>query len=77
MFTGLIKRWQKLLVFKTIFFDTKSKISSKIGDSIAINGACLTVVKITNDTFTVELSPESQKSLQWKTTKMRFIWNQP
>ena len=32
----------------------------KIGDSIAINGVCLTVVQIQGKTFSVELSPETQ-----------------
>ncbi len=41
----------------------KAKFKPKIGDSIAINGACLTVVKLSSDTFSVELSPESQKLL--------------
>ncbi len=33
----------------------------KLGDSIAINGTCLSVVSIESDGFTVELSPETQK----------------
>ena len=32
---------------------------TKIGDSIAVNGACLTVVKINGSTFEVDLSPET------------------
>ena len=31
----------------------------KLGDSIAVNGACLTVVARTEDTFNVDLSPET------------------
>lgn len=31
----------------------------KIGDSIAVNGACLTVVRFDEATFTVELAPET------------------
>lgn len=41
----------------------KSKYKANIGDSIAINGACLTVVQVNADGFAVELSPESQKLL--------------
>jgi riboflavin synthase len=41
----------------------KSTYRPKIGDSIAINGACLTVVSISDDLFSVELSPESQNLL--------------
>ncbi|MCG8551888.1 MAG: riboflavin synthase [Desulfobacterales bacterium] len=31
----------------------------KIGDSIAVNGVCLTVVSYTKDTFTVDVMPET------------------
>lgn len=49
--------------FKNNYLTLNAKYHPKIGDSIAINGACLTVVRITSDTFTVELSPESQNIL--------------
>ena len=41
----------------------KAEYKPKIGDSIAINGACLTAISIGNGTFSVELSPESAKTL--------------
>ncbi len=41
----------------------RADYSPKIGDSIAINGACLTAIAISSDTFSVELSPESQQTL--------------
>ncbi|PUE67179.1 riboflavin synthase [Arcobacter lacus] len=69
MFTGLIREMAKVVSFKNNFLTLKAKYHPKIGDSIAINGACLTVVKITNDTFTVELSPESQKILAMENYK--------
>ena len=47
----------------------KAKHKAKLGDSIAINGACLTVIKILNDGFSVELSPESQKLLAMENYK--------
>lgn len=53
----------KVVSFKNSFLTLSAIYNPKIGDSIAINGACLTVVKVTSDTFTVELSPESQKIL--------------
>ncbi len=37
----------------------KAKHVAKLGDSIAINGTCLSVVSIESDGFTVELSPET------------------
>ncbi|WP_417333185.1 riboflavin synthase [Halarcobacter sp.] len=63
MFTGLIREMAKVVSLQNNFLTLKAKYSPKIGDSIAVNGACLTVVRFTNDTFTVELSPESQKIL--------------
>ncbi len=63
MFTGLIREIAtvKSLVGSTLTI--KAKLKAKLGDSIAINGACLTVIAINSDGFSVELSPESQKHL--------------
>jgi riboflavin synthase len=63
MFTGLIREIAtvKSLVGSTL--TVKSSYRAKLGDSIAINGACLTVIKVTDDGFAVELSPESQNLL--------------
>ena len=53
----------EVISLKNNFLTLKAKHKAKLGDSIAVNGACLTVVRFTSDTFTVELSPESQKIL--------------
>ena len=37
----------------------KANHKPKLGDSIAINGTCLSVISIESDGFTVELSPET------------------
>lgn len=37
----------------------KANHKAKLGDSIAINGTCLSVVSVESDGFTVELSPET------------------
>lgn len=63
MFTGLIREMAKVVSLKNSFLTLKAKHKPKIGDSICVNGACLTVVKVMQDTFSVELSPESQKIL--------------
>jgi len=63
MFTGLIREKATVKSFVGSRLVIKSNYKAKIGDSIAINGACLTVVKANNDGFEVELSPESQKLL--------------
>jgi len=59
----------QVVSFKNNFLTLKAQYTPKIGDSIAINGACLTVVRFTSDTFTVELSPESQKILAMENYK--------
>lgn len=69
MFTGLIREMAKVVSFNNSYLTLKAEYLPKIGDSIAINGACLTVVKISKDTFTVELSPESQKILAMENYK--------
>ncbi|WP_373035229.1 riboflavin synthase [Sulfurimonas sp.] len=63
MFTGLIREVATVKGFSGSELSIKSKHKAKLGDSIAINGACLSVVKVLNDGFSVELSPESQKLL--------------
>ena len=63
MFTGLIREMAEVSSFANNILTLKANYSPKIGDSIAINGACLTAIKISDNTFSVELSPESQKTL--------------
>ena len=63
MFTGLIREIAKVKSFAGSTLSINSKYKANLGDSIAINGACLTVVKVDADGFSVELSPESQKLL--------------
>ena len=63
MFTGLIREIATVKSFSGSELSIKSKHRAKLADSIAINGACLSVVKVLNDGFSVELSPESQKVL--------------
>ncbi len=63
MFTGLIREIAEVLSLNNSFLTLKAKYKPKIGDSIAVNGACLTVVRVASGTFSVELSPESQKVL--------------
>ena len=59
----------KVVSFQNNYLTLKAKYQPKIGDSIAINGACLTVIKVGSGTFSVELSPESQKILAMENYK--------
>jgi riboflavin synthase len=63
VFTGLIREMADVLSLKNGFLTLKAEYKPKIGDSIAVNGACLTVVRVATGTFTVELSLESQRIL--------------
>jgi len=63
VFTGLIREMAKVESFSNNILTLKAEYIPKIGDSIAVNGACLTVIKIGNKNFSVELSPESSSIL--------------
>ena len=60
MFTGLIREMATVQGYQNNELRVKADYQPKIGDSIAINGACLTVIKLFADGFSVELSPETQ-----------------
>lgn len=63
MFTGLIRELAKVESFSNNILTLKANYKPKIGDSIAVNGACLTVIKIAGNSFSVQLSPESTNLL--------------
>lgn len=69
MFTGLIREIANVKSLAGSTLTIKAKHKAKLGDSIAINGACLTVVNVLNDGFAVELSPESQNLLAMENYK--------
>src|SRR3989338_4817382 len=66
MFTGLIEdvgrvyRWQARRGAGTLTVTTRLPLGEMgLGSSIAVNGACLTMVDKAQDRFTVEVSPET------------------
>ncbi len=69
MFTGLIREMAKVLSYQNSTLTLKAEYKPKIGDSIAINGACLTVTDIQAGQFSVELSPESTSVLAMENYK--------
>jgi riboflavin synthase len=69
MFTGLIREMAEVKSFANNTLTLRAKYKAGIGDSIAINGACLTVTQLHADGFSVELSPESQKILAMENYK--------
>jgi len=60
MFTGLIREVAKVNSFNNGKLNIKSNLNPKIGDSIAINGICLTVTKSAKDYFEVFVAKETQ-----------------
>lgn len=66
MFTGIIEELGKISSLSKSANGAKIKISAKIvtdktneGDSIAVNGVCLTALEITSNSFTADVSNET------------------
>lgn len=56
MFSGLVREFAKVRFYSNQILCLESKMRPKIGDSIAVNGACLTAIDSTDMYFSVELS---------------------
>lgn len=69
MFTGLISELGEVVSFNDELLKIKAKHKPKLGDSIAINGACLTVVEFDNMSFCVQLSHESKANIACENLK--------
>lgn len=62
MFTGIIEETGKILAITSnkIIVECNSVLEdSKFGDSIAVNGVCLTVTNLTNTSFSADISSET------------------
>jgi len=73
MFTGIIENIGKIIVIEEVNNNylikvevTNLSINISNGDSIAVNGACLTVVNVKNNIFSFDLSPETMKLTSFK-----------
>ena len=60
MFTGLIREIATVKSYKNNILTVQSKHKAKLGDSIAVNGVCLTVIKVNSDGFDLELADETR-----------------
>lgn len=60
MFTGLIREIATVKSYQNNILTIQSKHKAKLGDSIAINGVCLTVIKVNSDGFDLELADETR-----------------
>jgi len=63
MFTGLVANIGEVVSYSGDKLKIKANIDCKLGDSIAINGVCLTVVHIWGDMFVVDVSQQTQKTV--------------
>jgi len=60
MFTGLIREIATVKSYRNNILTINSKHKASIGDSIAINGVCLTVIKVHSGGFDLELADETR-----------------
>ena len=60
MFTGLIREIATVKNYANNILTIQSKYQAKLGDSIAINGVCLTVIQVNSDGFDLELADETR-----------------
>ncbi|MDP2652119.1 MAG: riboflavin synthase [bacterium] len=82
MFTGLIEDVGKIISLRLIdraaVLTVKTRLSVRameLGASIAVNGACLTVVKKGRGEFTVDMSPETLKRTSLKVLRAGSLVN--
>ena len=75
MFTGLIEEVSKVEEFKLTSDGAKIKFSAnfenvKIGDSIAVNGVCLTMTSIDNNIYCADVMKETLNISNLKNLKI-------
>ena len=62
MFTGIVEELGEVVQAATARMVIRAKVTlegTRVGDSIAVNGACLTVVQLRDNTFAVDIAPET------------------
>lgn len=76
MFTGIVEEIGKIIQIKgsdkattLTIHATKTLSDVHLGDSIAVNGVCLTVTSFTDNSFTVDVMPETMKATSLRTVK--------
>ncbi|EAI6284837.1 riboflavin synthase [Campylobacter coli] len=63
MFNGLIREIAKVKSYQNNVLNLKANYRPNLGDSVAVNGACLSVTKLHSDGFELEFSHESRKHI--------------
>ena len=82
MFTGIIENIGKVVVIEEVnnSFVIKIEVSNLLinisnGDSIAVNGTCLTAVNVESNIFSFDLSPETMKLTSFKSLRKGDLVN--
>lgn len=63
MFSGLVREFGLVRFYANNILCIESSLHPKIGDSIAVNGACLTAIQTQKDSFCVELASNTAKTI--------------
>ena len=63
MFSGLVRVVAEVKSFKNNILEILSSYRPTIGDSIAINGACLTVIELFSNGFSLNLTTHTQEKI--------------
>ncbi|MDR3347874.1 MAG: riboflavin synthase [Helicobacteraceae bacterium] len=71
MFTGLIREIAHVKLFNGEKLRLSAAHRPQIGDSIAVNGACLTVISLEHDGFSLELSHTTQGAIAVENLRSR------
>ena len=78
MFTGIVEETGQIIAItdKNATFECKKVLeNTKIGDSIAVNGVCLTVTSLCANNFTADISSETKNISTFKNIKANEIVN--
>ncbi len=62
MFTGIVEELGEVMEASPVRMVIKAKVTlegTRVGDSIAVNGTCLTIVDLRANTFAVDIAPET------------------
>lgn len=71
MFNGLIREIASVVSYSQNVLRLRAKFRPKIGDSVAVNGACLSVIELFSDGFSVELSAETRANIAVENLKSK------
>ena len=63
MFTGVVREIGTVMADKNHILSIRSSLNPSIGDSVAVNGVCLTVTDVWSGGFSVEAADETRRTV--------------